>query len=77
MLTMRQNLEKDWSRAFGEKKLRDKDEREHRMAHDGLLVHEQCDKYRRCGQCKRDLKNCGETNVWCESRYVPGSRLMV
>ena len=74
---MRKGLEKDWNHANQEKKLRDQDEKEHRLAHDGYLVHEQCDKYRRCAQCQRDTKNCGESNIWKESRYVAGARLMV
>ncbi|CAF0878677.1 unnamed protein product [Brachionus calyciflorus] len=77
MIHMRHNLEKDWSLSHQEKMLRDKDERDHRFAHDGLLVHEQCDKYRRCAQCQRDTINCGETNLWKESRYTAGTRLMV
>lgn len=77
MISMRRSLEKDWKGASEEKKQRDVDEREHRMAHDGFLVHEQCDKYRRCDECKRDVKNCGESNVWRESRYTAGTRLMV
>ena len=77
MLEMRQGLETNWSFAIREKKHRDVDEREHRMAHDGLLLHEQCDRYRRCAQCQRDLKNCGETNIWRDARYVAGNRIIV
>ena len=76
MIDMRKDLESDWVLSNEEKKQRDQDERAHRMAHDGLLVHEQCDKYKRCAQCERDLKNCGESNVWSDTRYVPGTRLM-
>lgn len=77
MIEMRNGLEQDWMNAHDEKKLRDKDEKDHRLAHDGMLVHEQCDKYHRCAQCQRDVKNCGETNIWKESRYTAGTRLMV
>ncbi len=73
---MRKNLESDWIRAFEDKKFRDIDEIEHRLAHDGLLVHEQCDKYKRCGQCQRDVKNCGESNVWKDTRNTAGNRIM-
>ena len=72
----RKRLEEDWVRASLLK--RDKlDEDKIRALSPGILLHEQCDKYNRCGQCKRVVKNCGESNLWSESRYIPGSRLMV
>ena len=73
---MRKNLENNWVKANQEKKQRDNDEKGHRLAHDGLLVHEQCDKYKRCAQCQKDVKNCGESNLWADTRYVAGTRLM-
>jgi hypothetical protein len=76
MLNMRKNLENSWRQADEEKKLRDQDERNHRMAFDGKLVHEQCDKYKRCAQCQKDVKNCGETNIWSDTNYLPGTRIM-
>ncbi len=76
MLNMRKNLENSWRQADEEKKLRDMDEKNHRMAHDGKLVHEQCDKYKRCSQCQKDVKNCGETNIWSDTGYLPGTRIM-
>lgn len=72
----RKALENDWSHAIVTKKQREKDELEHARCA-GMLLHEQCDIYRRCNQCKRRLNNCGESNIWRESRYIPGSRLMV
>ena len=77
MYDMRKNLEHNWLRAFDEKKFRDIDEIEHRLAHDGLLVHEQCDKYKRCAQCTRDVKNCGESNIWKDTRNTAGNRIIV
>nr|XP_015219565.1 PREDICTED: coiled-coil domain-containing protein 81 [Lepisosteus oculatus] len=41
------------------------------------LLMDQCEKYRRCFQCKRRTTNCGESNIWKDTRYIPGSRLMV
>ena len=76
MVNMRKTLENNWDKAHYEKKVRDMDERGHRLAHDGTLVHEQCDKYKRCGQCQKDVKNCGESNIWADTRYVAGTRLM-
>lgn len=76
MVDMRKNLEKNWHKANLDKKTRDVDEKGHRLAHDGTLVHEQCDKYKRCAQCQKDTKNCGESNIWADTRYVAGTRLM-
>jgi hypothetical protein len=74
---MRKSLQGNWQAAHEDKLLRDNDEREHRFAHDGNLVHEQCDKYRRCAQCQKDVKNCGESNIWNDNRgIIPGSRII-
>ncbi|KAK6986289.1 coiled-coil domain-containing protein 81 [Biomphalaria glabrata] len=72
----RKHLEKEWQKLGEAKKARELDERLHSLS-PGLLLHEQCDKYNRCRQCKRRLNNCGETNIWSESRYIPGTRIMV
>ena len=72
----RTGLETDWAKAVDTKRGLEKEERDHTRS-PGMLVHEQCDKYKRCGQCKRKMHNCGESNIWRESRYIPGSRLMV
>ena len=77
MLHVRKDLEDEWFNALAEKKLRDKNDREHRMAPDGGLVHEQCDKYKRCAQCQRKTQNVGESNIWNETRYTSGCRVMV
>lgn len=76
LLRSRRSLESDWLKAAEAKKARDLDQRLHDKA-GGALVHEQCDKYKRCRQCKRRMNNTGETNVWCETRFVPGTRIMV
>ncbi|KAL1021775.1 hypothetical protein UPYG_G00017790 [Umbra pygmaea] len=73
---MRASLEDTWSRSAGLKRCRDLKEREFISSRSGLLI-DQCEQYRRCYQCKRKTTNCGETNIWKESRYIPGSRLMV
>lgn len=72
----RKRLEEDWVRASLLKRDR-LEEDKIRALSPGILLHEQCDRYNRCAQCKRQLKNCGESNLWSESRYIPGSRLMV
>lgn len=75
-INTRKRLEEDWVRASMVKKDRLEEDRLRALS-PGILLHEQCDKYNRCAQCKRLLKNCGESNLWSESRYIPGSRLMV
>lgn len=73
---MRQALERNWQSHHFDKINREKEEKE-RLRTPGMLVLQQTDKYRRCGQCERRTQNCGESNIWSESRYIPGSRLMV
>ena len=72
----RRRLEDDWEKAAGAKRCRDLEDRLLGLE-SGQLLHEQCDKYHHCGQCKRRLDHCGESNIWRESRYVPGCRIMV
>ncbi|XP_069828101.1 coiled-coil domain-containing protein 81 [Dendropsophus ebraccatus] len=69
-------LQEDWTRSTEIKRQKEHKEELHIKAGSELLL-DQFEKYRRCFQCKRRTSNCGETNVWCESRYIPGSRLMV
>lgn len=72
----RRRLEDDWMKATEIKRARDLEDRLIGLE-SGMLLHEQCDQYNHCKQCKRRLNNCGESNIWSESRYVPGSRIMV
>ncbi|XP_069615379.1 coiled-coil domain-containing protein 81 [Ranitomeya imitator] len=69
-------LQEDWTRSSEIKRQKEHKEELYLQARGELLL-DQFEKYRRCFQCKRRTSNCGETNVWCESRYIPGSRLMV
>ena len=77
MLNNRRSLEENWKRAVDNKHEREADERRHRMEAAKKIVLDQCADYRRCGQCRRRLANRGQTNLWCETRYVPGCRIMV
>ena len=72
----RRDLEDSWRRAVDDKKRRDQEELEH-IRKPAEPLHEQCHKYPRCGQCKRHTKNWGESNIWRETRYIPGSKIMV
>lgn len=72
---VRQSLEQDWTQMAQEKRERELVERL-RGTTPGQLLHEQCDKYYRCGQCKRKMANTGESSVWCDSYYIPGSRFI-
>lgn len=75
-LSQRQDLEKTWAAHAMSKRAKEMEERM-RARSPGMLLQEQCDKYKRCGQCNRYNRNVGQSNVWTESRYVSGSRLMV
>lgn len=72
----RKNLESDWLVATESKKAKDTNDKLYTRTPGALLL-EQTDPYKRCGQCKRKVSNCGESNIWRESRYIPGSRLIV
>ncbi|XP_071186852.1 coiled-coil domain-containing protein 81-like [Salvelinus alpinus] len=73
---LRASLEDTWRRSADLKRHRDREEKEFIRSGSSLLI-DQCEQYRRCYQCKRKTENCGETNIWKESHYIPGSRLMV
>lgn len=75
-LEARRSLEDSWAANVCRKRELELEEMR-RAQSPGMLIHEQCDKYRRCKQCGRRPHNCGESNVWSESRYIPGSRLIV
>lgn len=75
-LTQRVRLEESWKKNATMKRQREQEEDE-RTKSPGLLLLEQCEDYKRCAQCCRHANNCGESNVWSESRYVAGSRLIV
>lgn len=72
----RKRLEDDWLRASEVRQERLMEDRIRALS-PGILLHEQCNNYNRCKQCKRMIQNCGESNLWYDSRYIPGSRLMV
>jgi hypothetical protein len=77
LVNNRRVLEEEWKRAVDFKRERELDERRDRMetTHEHIL--DQTSRYHRCGQCKRRLANRGQTNVWSETRYTPGCRIMV
>jgi len=72
----RKSLEEDWFSSHAAKLRREADDRA-RFRAPCNLVHEQTDKYKRCDQCERHLNNGGESNIWRDTRYVPGSRIMI
>jgi hypothetical protein len=76
-LIIRKDLETNWIQSMNEKHQRDQDEKMYLKAPEGILVHEQCDQYKRCAQCQRNLNNNGKTNLWKDTRYIPGTRIMV
>ena len=71
----RRNLEADWLRSMHVKQQREEDDNRHRLEAGSLLLDQA--HVSRCGQCQRKLRNKGATNLWKESFYVPGSRLIL
>ena len=72
----RSNLEKEWLENIKQKEANLAKESQHANA-PSILVHDQCRRYHRCRQCQRRRNNYGHSNVFSESRYISGSRLMV
>lgn len=72
----RKGLEEDWFSAHSLKLQREAEDRA-RFRAPCNLVQEQTDGYNRCDQCERQPQNGGESNIWRDSRYAPGSRIMV
>ncbi|XP_062417693.1 coiled-coil domain-containing protein 81-like [Pungitius pungitius] len=70
------SLEAEWSRTAGLKHQREEEERRFLRSAGELLV-DKLAQYRRCCQCKRRTTNCGETNIWKDSRYLSGSQFMM
>ncbi|XP_075054790.1 coiled-coil domain-containing protein 81 [Mixophyes fleayi] len=73
---LQKGLQDDWAKSLEMKRRREHNEERFIKAGSHLLL-DQFEKYHRCFQCKRRTSNCGESNVWRETRYIPGARLMV
>ncbi|KAG8137032.1 hypothetical protein E2320_005578, partial [Naja naja] len=71
------NIPKDWRKSAGLKRQRDYEEKLFQRAGDKLMLLDQCARYRRCYQCKKGLNQFGENNIWTDSKYIPGSRLII
>ncbi|XP_028296776.1 coiled-coil domain-containing protein 81-like isoform X2 [Gouania willdenowi] len=69
-------LEGEWGRSVKLKHKRDEEERRFIRSAGQLLV-DKLSEYRRCCQCQRKTTNCGESNIWRESRYLSGSQFMI
>ncbi|XP_029458125.1 coiled-coil domain-containing protein 81 isoform X2 [Rhinatrema bivittatum] len=76
MHSLQESLKKDWMKNIELKRQRDCEERQFLKADSKLLI-DQFETYQRCRQCKRRTTNCGESNLWCHSKYLPGSRLII
>ncbi|XP_066562378.1 coiled-coil domain-containing protein 81 isoform X2 [Amia ocellicauda] len=73
--SMRVCLEDDWAHSKKAKCVRNQEEHSYIRSGSRQLL-EQCEKYRRCYQCKRRSTNHGESNLFMLSKYTPGSCLM-
>lgn len=67
----------DWQKSIELKRLRDYEEKLFKRAGDKLLLLDQCANYRRCYQCKKGLELSRESKVFSDTKYIPGSRLVV
>lgn len=73
-LHVRKSLQSNWLKTHNAKLEREKIEKI--GIPEKITVQEQLDQYRRCVQCKKKPQNRGQTNIWKESYYIPGSRIM-
>ncbi|XP_054901144.1 coiled-coil domain-containing protein 81-like [Poeciliopsis prolifica] len=72
----RKSLENDWSRSVELKREREDEERRFLRSAGKLLV-DKLGERQRCRRCQRRTTNCGETNIWKDSRYPSGSQFMI
>ncbi|XP_068927169.1 coiled-coil domain-containing protein 81 [Petaurus breviceps papuanus] len=75
-MKMNQGLQDNWEKSAELKRHRDMEEKIFKRASDKLFILDQCEKYRRCCQCKKRLNNYGESNLWPVNRHLHGSRLL-
>uniref|UniRef100_A0A087YFC8 CCDC81 HU domain-containing protein n=1 Tax=Poecilia formosa TaxID=48698 RepID=A0A087YFC8_POEFO len=73
---VRKSLEDDWSRSV-ELKHKQEDEERRFLRSPGKLLVDKLEESQRCWRCKRRTTNCGETNIWKDSRYLSGSQFMI
>ncbi|KAJ3593124.1 hypothetical protein NHX12_005461 [Muraenolepis orangiensis] len=73
---LRASLEDAWRTNNRLKLRREEDENSFRRFGGDLLL-DQCSQHRRCHQCKRKPGNHGDSNIWKESYYSAGSRVMM
>ncbi|XP_016111743.1 coiled-coil domain-containing protein 81-like [Sinocyclocheilus grahami] len=73
---LRAACEESWHRSADLKHQRDREELNSRRF-GGQTLTEQLGKYERCSQCKRSTANRGESNVFRDTDYVTGARLML
>ncbi|KAK7898333.1 hypothetical protein WMY93_019186 [Mugilogobius chulae] len=73
---MSRSLENDWSQSVKLKQQREEEERRFLRSAGQLLV-DKLVQYRRCAQCKRRTSNCGQSNIWRDSRYLSGSQFII
>ncbi|XP_016307516.1 coiled-coil domain-containing protein 81 [Sinocyclocheilus anshuiensis] len=73
---LRAACEENWHRSADLKHQRDREGLNSRRF-GGQTLTEQLGKYERCSQCKRSTANRGESNVFRDTSYVTGARLML
>ncbi|XP_021178206.2 coiled-coil domain-containing protein 81 [Fundulus heteroclitus] len=73
---IRMSLEDEWSQSAELKRRREEEEKRFLRSAGQLLV-DKLEECRRCCRCKRRMANCGETNIWRDSRYLSGSQFMI
>ncbi|XP_063070047.1 coiled-coil domain-containing protein 81-like [Engraulis encrasicolus] len=73
---MREALDEAWTKSMEARRRREQEEKDFLRA-GGCLVLDGCENFKCCRRCTRRLSFSGGTNIWKESRYQAGARLMV
>ncbi|VEL28877.1 unnamed protein product, partial [Protopolystoma xenopodis] len=75
-LAARRHLEMAWLAAMQEHRSHRADQARAnwRSEADCVLLHDQCADYVRCKQCQRRLDNVGQSNLFKDSFFAPGTR---
>ncbi|KAI3390102.1 hypothetical protein SNEBB_010143 [Seison nebaliae] len=78
-LDYRRDLQQSWLDAINEKNARENKEKFQNTNQElsSIVVHDQLASYPRCHQCKRSIRNKGQTNVWKDTQRPAGNRLFI
>ncbi|XP_056591132.1 coiled-coil domain-containing protein 81-like [Triplophysa dalaica] len=69
--------EKNWEHSISMRRQRDREELQDFRRYGCQSLTDQLEKYERCNRCKRSTANRGQSNLFRDTNYLSGSRLML